>query len=77
MYESLGPCKCVNVPLGALSDAQPYPQTVWPQATDLMEKIRLTTKDDDKNSIIYRVLICLNHPRWLFGISEPSTVVCE
>ena len=33
MYESLGPCKCVNVPLGALSDAQPYPQTVWPQAT--------------------------------------------
>ena len=33
VYESLGPCKCVNVPLGALSDAQPYPQTVWPQAT--------------------------------------------
>ena len=39
VYESLGPCKCVNVPLGALSDAQPYPQTVWPQVTDLMDKI--------------------------------------
>lgn len=26
MYESLGPCKCVNVPLGALTDAQPGPQ---------------------------------------------------